>query len=286
VRQLENELSSTRQELHSTIEQLRSLNEELQSSNEELQAANEELETSRQELQSLNEELNTVNAQLQSRIEEQEETNNDLNNFVSSTNIPTVFLDHQFRVKRFTPTISALLKLIPSDVGRPIIDMSQENLGPDLIADAKAVLRHLAPMKRETAINGSWYIRTALQYRTSAGHVEGVVITYNDVSDLKRVESVMQSRLRLVTTAYIGATSVDEVLRMAPDEIELQTGSVIGFYHFLEVDEETLTLQNWSSNTVKTMCTAEGKGRHYNISQAGVWVDRGNHRCRQQACRL
>jgi two-component system CheB/CheR fusion protein len=273
VRQLENELSSTRQELHSNIEQLRSLNEELQSSNEELQAANEELETSREELQSLNEELNTVNAQLQSRIEEQEETNNDLNNFVSSTNIPTVFLDHQFRVKRFTPSMSTLLKLIPSDVGRPIIDMSQENLGPDLIADAKEVLRHLAPMKREIAINGSWYVRTTLPYRTAADRVEGVVITYNDVSDLKRAESVMRSRLRLLTTAYTGAVSVDGVLRMALDEIEMQTGSVIGFYHFLEADEETLTLQSWSSNTVKNMCTAEGKGRHYNISQAGVWVD-------------
>jgi PAS domain S-box-containing protein len=169
--------------------------------------------------------------------------------------------------------MSALLKLIPSDVGRPIIDMSQENLGPDLIADAKEVLRHLAPMKREIAINGSWYVRTTLPYRTAADRVEGVVITYNDVSDLKRAESVMRSRLRLLTTAYTGAVSVDGVLRMALDEIEMQTGSVIGFYHFLEADEETLTLQSWSSNTVKNMCTAEGKGRHYNISQAGVWVD-------------
>jgi two-component system CheB/CheR fusion protein len=273
VRQLEDELSSTRQELNSNIEQLRSLNEELQSSNEELQAANEELETSREELQSLNEELNTVNAQLQSRIDEQEETNNDLNNFLSSTNIPTVFLDRQFNVKRFTPSLSTLLKLIPSDVGRPIIDMSQKNLGSDLIADAKEVLEHLAPIKREISINGNWYIRATLPYRTANNRVEGVVITYNDVSDLKRVESVMRSRLRLITTAYTGAVSVDEVLRLALDEIELQTGSVIGFYHFLEADEETLTLQSWSSNTVKTMCTAEGKGRHYNISQAGVWVD-------------
>ena len=130
VRQLENELTVTRDDLQSHIEQLRSLNEELESSNEELQAANEELETSREELQSLNEELATVNTQLQTKIEEQEETNNDLNNFLTSTNMPTVFLDRGFRVKLFTPAMSRLVKLIPADVGRPIIDMSQENLGP------------------------------------------------------------------------------------------------------------------------------------------------------------
>ncbi|MEW6584917.1 MAG: chemotaxis protein CheB, partial [Nitrospirota bacterium] len=188
VRQLETELSATREALQSNIEQLKSLNEELQSSNEELQAANEELETSREELQSLNEELITVNSQLQGKIEEQEETNDDLNNFLASTSIPTVFLDHQFRVKRFTPAMSRLLKLIPSDVGRPIIDMSQEGLGPDLIADAEAVLDQLSPIKREMAINGSWYIRATLPYRTSDNRIEGVVITYSDITEMKQAE--------------------------------------------------------------------------------------------------
>ncbi|HET6514429.1 MAG TPA: CheR family methyltransferase [Thermodesulfovibrionales bacterium] len=381
VRQIESELSSTRAELQSNIEQLKGLNEELQSSNEELQAANEELETSREELQSLNEELITVNSQLQCKIEEQEETNNDLNNFLFSTNIPTVFLDQQFRVKRFTPAMSRLLKLIPSDVGRPIIDMSQENLGPDLIADAQAVLDNLAPVKNEFAVNGNWYIRAALPYRTSDNRIEGVVITYTDVSDLKRAEErtrhlasfpqlnpnpvievdssggitfsnaatqrvledlsldredasvflpydmdgilgvlkkneeialyrevaikdrvfgetiyvaplfsavriytfdvterkwterAMEARLRIAEAAYKGALSADDVLRLTLDELELQTGSKIGFYHFLEEDQETLSLRNWSTNTVAKMCNAEGSGSHYNISQAGVWVD-------------
>jgi two-component system CheB/CheR fusion protein len=188
VRQLETELSVTREALQSNIEQLKSLNEELQSSNEELQAANEELETSREELQSLNEELITVNSQLQGKIEEQEETNDDLNNFLASTSIPTVFLDHQFRVKRFTPAMSKLLKLIPSDMGRPIIDMSQENLGRDLIADAESVLDRLSPIRREMAINGAWYIRATLPYRTSDNRIEGVVITYSDITDIKQAE--------------------------------------------------------------------------------------------------
>lgn len=188
VRQLESELSATRADLQSNIEQLKSLNEEMQSSNEELQAANEELETSREELQSLNEELITVNSQLQSKIEEQEETNNDLNNFLASANVPTVFLDHQFRVRRFTPAMSALIKLIPGDVGRPIADMSQEHLGPDLMADSQTVLDHLSPLRREIRIGNAWYIRAILPYRTSDNSIEGVVITYTDTSDLKRAE--------------------------------------------------------------------------------------------------
>jgi PAS domain S-box-containing protein len=198
VRQLENELSSMRDDLQSHIEQLKSLNEELESSNEELQAANEELETSREELQSLNEELTTVNAQLQTKIEEQEETNNDLNNFLTSTNIPTIFLDLDLKVKRFTLAMSRLVTLIPADMGRPIVDMSQINLGPDFIADARSVIDSLTPIGKELPINGVWYIRTTLPYRTADNRIEGVVITYNDITEIKGVEKALEeSRRRL-----------------------------------------------------------------------------------------
>jgi len=156
------------------IEQFKTLNEELQSSNEELQ--------------SLNEELITVNAQLQGRVEEQDALNNDLNNFLASTNIPTVFLDSRFHVKRFTPAISKLIRLMPTDIGRPIIDISREGLGPDLISDAQSVLDNLVSIKKEIMIEGTWYIRTALPYRTPDNRFEGVVITYTDVSELKRAE--------------------------------------------------------------------------------------------------
>ncbi len=192
VRQLEHELSATREDLQGHIEQFRSLNEELQSSNEELQAANEELETSREELQSLNEELTTVNGQLQTKIEEEEGTNNDLNNFLASTNIPTIFLDERFRVKRFTPAMSKLVKLIPADVGRPIIDMSQEHLGRDLLADARVVLDNLTPVRKEIAIDGAWYVRTTLPYRTADNHIEGVVVTYADFTELKTAEEALR----------------------------------------------------------------------------------------------
>ncbi len=201
IHQLESELSATRADLQSHIEQLKSLNEELQSSNEELQAANEELETSREELQSLNEELITVNSQLQGKIEEQEETNNDLNNFLASTNIPTIFLDTHFRVKRFTPAMLRLIKLLPSDVGRPIVDMSQENLGPDLISEAHSVLEQLVPVRRELEISGAWYVRTALPYRTADNRIEGVVITYTDITERKRDEEIKGRLAAIVESA-------------------------------------------------------------------------------------
>jgi two-component system, chemotaxis family, CheB/CheR fusion protein len=192
IHQLEHELAATRGDVQSHIEELKSVNEELESSNEELQAANEELETSREELQSLNEELTTVNAQLQTKIEEEEGTNNDLNNFLTSTNIPTIFLDHRFRVKRFTPAMSKLISLIPADEGRSIMDMSRENLGPDLIADAQSVLDNLAPIKRELTISDASYVRTTLPYRTGDNRIEGVVITYVDITERIRAEEELR----------------------------------------------------------------------------------------------
>jgi len=218
VRQLENELAATRDDLQSHIEQLRSLNEELESSNEELQAANEELETSREELQSLNEELTTVNAQLQTKIEEQEETNDDLSNFFTSTNIPTIFLDQKFRVKRFTPAMSRLITLIPGDVGRPIVDMSRDSLGPDLTADARSVLHSLSAIKKEFKLGQTWYIRTTLPYRTTDNRIEGVVVAYTDVTEMKAVqEELADSRRRLaviVDTIADGFFAMDRTWRI------------------------------------------------------------------------
>ena len=192
VYQLEHELEATRDNLQSHIEELKSVNEELESSNEELQAANEELETSREELQSLNEELTTVNAQLQSKIEEQEETNNDLNNFLTSTNIPTIFLDPRFRVKRFTPAMSKLIALIPADVGRSIMDMSRENLGGELIDDARSVLDTLTAVRRELSIGEASYVRTILPYRTGDNRIEGVVVAYVDITERVRAEEELR----------------------------------------------------------------------------------------------
>jgi len=98
-------------------------------------------------------------------------------------------------------------------------------------------------------------------------------VTFNDITGRKRAEEVVGARLRLLMAANLEAKSVDDILRLALDEMEARTGSAIGFYHFLEQDQETLFLQNWSTKTLRGMCTAEGKGSHYPVAQAGVWAD-------------
>jgi PAS domain S-box-containing protein len=223
IRQLERELSTTRDELQTNVEELRSANEELQSSNEEMQASNEEmqasneemqasneeLETSREELQSLNEELVTVNTQLQVKIEEQEATNDDLNNFLSSSKIPTLFLDRAFNVRRFTPAMIGLIKLIPSDVGRPIGDMSISRLGADLLSDAQTALDKLSPVSREVAIDKAWYVRSALPYMTSDNRIEGVVITFVDITGRKKDEEKLAYQSHLLANVHDAAIGLD-----------------------------------------------------------------------------
>ncbi len=145
------DLQTTIEALQATNEELKASNEEVTSVNEELQSTNEELETSKEELQSLNEELTTVNAQLQAKMEELLATTNDLSSLLSSTNIAVVFLDPQFRIRRFTPAVRDLMDLIAADVGRPLQDMARKFADPDLLADAAAVLERLVPIEREVA---------------------------------------------------------------------------------------------------------------------------------------
>jgi PAS domain S-box-containing protein len=124
--------------------------------------------------------------------EEQEGTNNDLNNFLASTDIPVIFLDRLLRVKRYTPAISKIIKLISSDVEHQSIDMSQQLLDADLVADAQSVLENLAPVKKEIRINNNWYIRTALPDRTHDSRIKGVIVIYNNITHLKRAEEKLQ----------------------------------------------------------------------------------------------
>jgi two-component system CheB/CheR fusion protein len=226
VRQLEAELKASREDLQGTVagmeasnEELRAANEEVMSVNEELQSTNEELETSKEELQSLNEELNTVNAQLQSKIDEVERTNNDLDNLLTSTNIATVFLDGQLRIRRFTAAATKLFTLIPSDVGRPLADITQAFADPTLLTDVATVLKTLTPRQAEVAAReGRWYMRQVLPYRTQDNRIEGVVITFSDVaaeallgarSDLEAaLSNLTASEARLRTTLDTAADAI------------------------------------------------------------------------------
>ena len=161
-------LQSTHEELETANEELKSANEEMQSVNEELQSTNEELETSKEELQSVNEELATVNAELQTKVAGLSQANNDLNNLLAGTGIATVFVDHQLRILRFTPTAKEIINLIASDIGRPVAHIVSNLVGyEDLLADTQAVLDTLIPKEVDVQTTSSrWYSMHIQPYRT------------------------------------------------------------------------------------------------------------------------
>jgi len=200
VRQLEYELNATRDDLQSNIEDMESSNEELKASNEEimsmneeLQSANEELETSKEELQSLNEELSTVNNQLQEKVEELDKAHNDMTNLLNSADIATLFLDTELCIRQFTPATGKLLGLISSDSGRPISTFATDFTGESLLQDARTVLDQLTPLENElTASNGHYYLRRTLPYRTSDNRIDGLVVTFIDIT--QRIKSEQQAR--------------------------------------------------------------------------------------------
>jgi two-component system CheB/CheR fusion protein len=192
-RGLRDDLSRARDELQSAVEELQTSNEELKASNEEvmsineeLQSTNEELETSKEELQSLNEELTTVNAQLQAKMEELEASTNDLSSLLSSIDVGVIFLDTQLRIRRYTPAVKDLFELIPSDVGRPLSDLARKFADSALVEEAAAVLDKLIPLEREMkSDSGRWYLRRILPYRTKDNRIDGVVVTFIEITPLK-----------------------------------------------------------------------------------------------------
>ena len=200
VARLEQELWDAREQLQTLIaekqlpdEELRSYNEELQSANEELQSMNEELETSKEELQSLNEELSTVNAELQGKTEELSSTNDDLRNLLDSTNIATLFLDRRLCVKRFTPEATKLINLIQKDVGRPVSHFKTNLEDENLAQEAQEVLDTMIPKQRETrSIDGQWYLKRIRPYRAANNVIDGVVVTFIDITERKRLELVVE----------------------------------------------------------------------------------------------
>ena len=193
IKILERELKSTKEYLRATIEELetsneemKSTNEEMQSTNEEMQSSNEELETSKEELQSLNEELITVNTELQNKNDELSVVNNDMKNLLESTDIPTIFLDNNLVIKRFTFHAAKVVNLIATDVGRPISHLATNFKYEKFIEDAKSVLRTLVFKEIELQTNDArWYQMRILPYRTTSNLIDGVVITFLDINTLK-----------------------------------------------------------------------------------------------------
>jgi two-component system CheB/CheR fusion protein len=223
---LEFELKSTREQLQTSVEELeasneelQSTNEELQSANEELQSTNEELETSKEELQSVNEELMTLNAESESKIEELTQLSNDINNLLVGTEIATVFLDTELRIKRYTPSTNRVINLIQTDVGRPISDISSTLEYKDIVKDTEEVLKTLIPKEVELMDkSGLWFLMRIMPYRTTENVIDGVVITLINITEQKRVQSEITDALEysrgIVDTVHESLLVFDSDLRV------------------------------------------------------------------------
>ncbi|HET6229368.1 MAG TPA: CheR family methyltransferase [Longimicrobiaceae bacterium] len=181
------------EEFETSQEEMRSSNEEMQSSNEELRSTMEELETSREELQSVNEELQTLNQENKHKVEELSQISSDLQNLLQATDVATLFLDRKLRILRFTPQVGELFNVRESDRGRPLADLTHRLGYGGLIEDARRVLQTLVPVEHEVETeDGRWFLVRVMPYRTMDDRIEGVVLTFVDVTALKRSEAALR----------------------------------------------------------------------------------------------
>jgi two-component system CheB/CheR fusion protein len=266
IAELEQELESMRVELKSAIHELeianeehKAINEEAMSVNEEFQSTNEELETSKEELQSLNEELNALNSQLQETVERQRATSDDLNNILNSSDVATLFLDCALKIRFFTPATKALFNVIATDIGRPLGDLTHRFADDDLLAEARTVLETLAPLRREVeADNGTWYIRRILPYRSDAMRVEGVVVTFAGISEIKAAQQEIQAA-RAYSDSIIA--TISEPLVVLDEELRVISASS-AFYRVFSVEPRSAVGQQLHE-----------AGRHLDVPALREFID-------------
>ena len=270
---VERELQETRESLQSTIEELEaaneeltSANEELQSTNEETQSANEELKTSKEEMQSLNEELQMVNAELRSKIEELSHANDDMMNLLNSTAIATIFLDEQLQIKRYTTPATQVMALIPTDVGRPIHDLTSNLDYPALVSDAEEVLRTLVSQEKEVRThNSTWYLVRIMPYRTAENLIDGLVLTFVDIDHVKRAEDARQRALEQLEAETEERRRVEGQLRHLSRVFQRATVPIIledSHGVITDLNTEAERIYGWSreeliGQSVKTLIPAE-----------------------------
>lgn len=223
------DLQSTRDEMMISQEELQSANEELQSTNEELQSSNEELTTSKEEMQSMNEELHIVNIELQSKIDDSARVNNDMNNLINSIEIATMFLDRDLKIRQFTPRATKIFKLIQSDIGRPFSDQVTDLIYPELYDDAKEVLRTLVFVEKATnTLDGRWFNIRIMPYRTFEDKIDGLVITFVDITKskqleqaLKETQTILQSFIQTVPGVIVGLSFDGKIIEFNPEAEKL-----------------------------------------------------------------
>ena len=244
---VERELQYTKESLQSTIEELETVNEalnatneELQSTNEELQSTNEELETAKEEQQSLNEEVVTVNTELQKKVDELSRTNNDMKNLLDSTEIPTIFLDRELNIKRFSSHATKLLPLIPSDIGRPIGHIVSHLKQGNPAKDAEEVLKKTAIKELEVEANdGHWYSMRILPYRTADNVIDGVVVSFLDIHDRKTVSAKIELLNQSLQEARDFADAIIATLRESLVVLDQELRILLANRSFYKVFEES-----------------------------------------------
>lgn len=215
IKDLELELKYTKENLQATIEELGTSNEELQATNEELISSNEELQSTNEELQSVNEELYTVNSEYQNKIDVLTQLNNDINNLLKNTNIGTVFLDRNLLIRKFTPAVTSAINILEMDIGRPIHHISHNTSYENFLEDIETVLRTLVP--REVEVQGkknNWFLMRILPYRTLENAIDGVVITFFDITERKIFEEEIERKSKLLISVLdnspIASTILDD----------------------------------------------------------------------------
>ncbi len=215
--QVRAEARATHEEMQTSQEELRSANEELQSTNEELQSTNEELTTSKEEMQSMNEEMQTVNVELQAKVDELSRASSDMKNLLNSTDIATLFLDNDLNVRRFTPQTTKIIKLIPADVGRPITDLATDLKYPELADDAREILRTLTSAEKPIgARDGRWFMVRIMPYRTLDNRIDGVVITFADITAAKTLETQLRDNQSVLEKHVAEQSRNLELAKSAP----------------------------------------------------------------------
>ena len=215
LRYMRDSRQSTLEELETSNEELKSTNEELQSTNEELQSTNEELETSKEEMHSLNEELTTVNSELQSRVDELSQANNDMQNLLNSTEIATIFLDRDLNIKRFTEHVKDLVSIRKFDIGRPIGELALNLKQDDLQEHCRNVLKTLTRFEIEVrSKTGKWFLMKIMPYRTSENVIDGLVLTFVDISPLMAGRDALTFSQGIVNTVRQPLVILDDEMRV------------------------------------------------------------------------
>ena len=248
IRDLEQELQFARENLQATIEELETSNEELQATNEELLASNEELQSTNEELQSTNEELHTVNAEYQNKINELTELNNDVDNLLTSSKIGKLFLDEELEIRKFSPEITKIFRIMDKDIGRPITHISHSLIDVDPVEMIRMVQKSSQTVEKEIQVQGGqWYLARILPYHIGPETFSGVVLTFVDITDLKKTQQELDSSLRTSRDIIRFMPSglflyrLDEagrlVLESANPEAERLTGITTEAWHGRAFDE-------------------------------------------------